>query len=97
MFILVGGVRMPHIMGIVLSGKTQIGDNCTIYQQVTVGESNGVAPTIGSNVLIGAGAKILGDCHIGNNCKIGANAVVTKSVPENCTVIEFNKVIEIDQ
>lgn len=62
---------------------------------MTIG-SNGKdnkAPNIGDNVLIGAGAKIIGGINIGNNCKIGANAVVTKSVPANKTVIGFNQVI----
>jgi serine O-acetyltransferase len=67
-----------------------IGKNCTIRQQITVGnEGNrgGGIPIIGDNVEIGAGAIIIGNIKIGNNVMIGANAVVTKNVPDNCTVI----------
>ena len=50
-------------------------------------------PTIGNNVFLGSGSKVMGNITVGNNVKIGANAVVTKNVPNNCTVIEFNKII----
>ncbi len=63
-----------------------IGKNCTIYQQVTVGNSGGHYPTIGDNVSICAGAKVLGGVKVGNNVTIGANAVVTKDVPDNAIV-----------
>ena len=53
-------------------------------------------PTLGDNVYIGAGAKIIGPITIGDNVKIGANAVVSKNVPSNCTVIEFNRIIKKD-
>ena len=52
------------------------------------------APRIGNNVYIGAGAKILGDIEIGDNVKIGANAVVTKNVPDNCTVVGSNRILK---
>lgn len=69
----------------------KIGENCSIYQQVTIGrgKSNGTRniPVIGDNVDIYAGAKIIGGITIGNNVKIGAGAVVTKDVPDNCTVV----------
>ena len=81
---------MPHgLKGIVVSDKAKIGNNATIFQQVTIGvkEFGGNAPTIKDNVLIGAGAKVLGDIVIGNNVKIGANAVVVSDVPDNCTVV----------
>lgn len=58
-----------------------------------VPKDSGGSPTIGNNVMIGAGAKVLGDCKIGDGCIIGANAVVTKDVPANCTVVSANKII----
>lgn len=70
-----------------------MGDNCVIFQQVTIG-SNTLqdskyygAPTVGNNVYIGAGAKIIGNVHIGDNVRIGANAVVVRDVPENTVVV----------
>lgn len=87
------GLRLPHNMGIVISGKAKIGAYCTIFHQVTIGEENGKAPTIGNHVLIGAGAKILGDVHIGDYVKVGANAIVTKDVREGLTVVGVNQVI----
>lgn len=86
-----------HPNGIIISKRAIIGSNCTIFQQVTIGNS-GTKNTIenikiGNNVLIGAGAKIIGNITIGNNVKIGANAVVTKNIPDNCTVIKYNEII----
>jgi len=83
-----------HGMGIVIGETAVIGNDVLIYHNVTLG-SNGKEnekgqkrhPTIGNNVMIGTGAKILGNITIGNNVKIGANAVVTKDVPDNTTVI----------
>ena len=82
---------IDHGMGVVIGETTEIGDDVTIYHQVTLG---GVStkkgkrhPTIGNNVVIGAGAKILGPIKIGNNVKIGANSVVIKDVPDNSTVV----------
>jgi len=68
-------------------GAEKIGENCWVNPGVTIGYKNekGI-PTIGNNVYIGAGAKILGPLTIGDNVIVGANAVVTKSVPSNCTV-----------
>ena len=89
--------RVPHISGIIISCYASIGDDCTIYHQVTIGEESiahkGQAPRIGNNVYIGAGAKIIGAIRVGNNIRIGANAVVTKDVPSNCTVVGANKII----
>ena len=77
-----------HLNGIVISHYAKIGKNCIIYQQVTIAEDgNQRAATIGDNVSIGAGAKILGNISIGDNVKIGANAVVTKDIPSNCTAV----------
>lgn len=80
--------NLPHgLNGIIVSHNAVIGKNCTIFHQVTIGEGRGGAPVIGDNVLIGAGAKIIGDVHIGNNVRIGTGCVVMQDVPENCTVI----------
>lgn len=84
----------PHgIYGVFISGSAEIGEECIIFQHVTIGSSwlpgssNNGAPALGNNVYIGAGAKIIGNVHIGNNCRIGANAVVVRDVPDNCTVV----------
>ena len=84
--------------GVVIGETAIIGNDCLIYHQATLGttgkeKSRKRHPTIGNNVMIGSGAKVLGNVKIGNNVKIGANAVVTKNVPTNKTVIEFNKII----
>lgn len=83
--------QLPHgLNGIIISHHSKFGRGCTIYQQVTVADdphNTCKSALIGNNVLIGAGAKIIGDVKIGNNVKIGANAVVTKDVPDNCTVV----------
>ena len=78
-------------MGVVIGQTTEIGDNCIIYHGVTLG-SNGKEvgkrhPTVGDNVLIGAGAKVLGSFKIGDGAKIAAGAVVLNEVPENTTVV----------
>lgn len=75
--------------GVVIHPDVVIGDDCTIYHQVTIGHIFGKpgAPRIGHGVLIGPGAKILGPVHIGDYAAIGANAVVTKDVPTGCTIV----------
>ena len=79
---------LPHgLQGIFISRYAEIGENCRIYQNVTIGEVNREAPVIGDNCLIGAGAVIIGGIRIGNNVCIGAGAVVNKDVPDNCTVV----------
>lgn len=84
---------IDHGMGVVIGSTTIIGDNCIIYQGVTLGSKKPFNtdkkrhPTIGNNVLIGSGSKILGDIKIGNNVKIGANSVVLNDVLDNCTVV----------
>lgn len=80
-----GGLRIPHPNGIVIHPYAKIGPNCIIFQQVTIGyrEGSTKSVSVGGNVSIGAGAKVLGDVSIGNNAKIGANAVVLIDVPEN--------------
>lgn len=77
------GLNLPHPEGVVIGEKAKIGKNATIYQQVTIGQNQGGYPIIGDNVIIYAGAKIIGNIHIGYNSVIGANAVVTKDVPAN--------------
>jgi len=79
------GLRIHHFGGIIFHPSVILGANCTIYHQVTVGDRGGTggAAKIGDNVLIGAGAKIIGEITIGENCIIGANSVVTKSIPSN--------------
>ena len=80
--------NLPHgLYGIMVSRNAVIGKNVTIFHQVTIGEGKGGAPTIGDNVYIGAGAKIIGGVKVGNNVKIGANCVVFMYVPDNCTVV----------
>lgn len=83
-----GMPEFPHgLQGIFISKFAEVGENCWIYQNVTIGEVNGKAPTIGDNCLIGAGAVVIGDIRVGNNVKIGAGAVVNKDVPDGCTVV----------
>ncbi len=85
------GLFIDHGMGIVIGETAEIGDNCTIYQNVTLGgtgkDKGKRHPTIGNNVLIGCGAKVLGPFSVGDNSKIAANAVVLTEVPENSTAV----------
>ena len=80
-----GGLYIQHGFATIITAKS-IGKNAWINQQVTIGYNGLDAPTIGDNVVVYAGAKIIGGVHIGNNVIIGANAVVTKDVPDNCVV-----------
>ena len=85
------GLFIDHGMGVVIGETAEIGNNVTIYQGVTLGgtgkEKGKRHPTIGNNVIIAAGAKVLGSIKIGDNAKIGAGAVVIKPVPANSTVV----------
>ncbi len=85
------GLFIDHGMGVVVGQTVVIGNNVTLFQGVTLGgtgkEKGKRHPTIGDNVVIGAGAKVLGNITIGDNVQIGANAVVVKEVPPNCTVV----------
>lgn len=85
------GFFIDHGMGVVIGETTEIGDNCTLYQGVTLGGTGKDVgkrhPTLGNNVLVGAGAKVLGPFTIADNSKIAANAVVLKEVPENSTAV----------
>jgi serine O-acetyltransferase len=85
------GLFIDHGMGVVIGETSVIGDNVLLYQGVTLGgtglEKGKRHPTIGNNVVIGAGAKVLGNITIGDNSYIGANAVVIKDIPANSTVV----------
>lgn len=88
---------IDHGMGVVIGETSEVGDNVTLYHGVTLGGAtvftkNGKItakrhPTLGNDVIVGAGAQILGPIKIGNNCKVGANAVVLKDVEDNQTVV----------
>ena len=88
----------PHLSGIIIAYFAEIGNDCVICQQVTIGidrfRDKHKAPFIGNNCFIGAGAKIIGPIRIGDNVRIGANTVVTKDVPSNCTVVGANRIIQ---
>ncbi len=105
---------IDHGIGVVIGETAEVGDDVTIYQGVSLGGTSlhrvKRHPTVGNNVVIGAGAKILGNITIGNNAKIGANSVVIHPVPENCTAVgvparviikgksdELNKLPDIDR
>lgn len=85
------GFFIDHGMGVVIGETTEIGDDCTLYQGVTLGGTGKDVgkrhPTLGDHVMVGAGAKVLGPVKIGSNSKIAANAVVLREVPENCTAV----------
>lgn len=74
-------INFPHLQNIVIGECVEIGDNCTIYQDVTLGQNKGCYPKIKNNTIIYAGAKIIGDVSVGEFAIVGANAVVTKDVP----------------
>ena len=82
---------IDHGTGVVIGETTEIGDNCTVYQGVTLGgtgkETGKRHPTLGNNVMVGAGARVLGPFKVGDNSKIAANAVVLSEVPPNCTAV----------
>ncbi len=85
------GVFIDHGMGVVIGETAIVGDYTLIYQGVTLGgtgkESGKRHPTLGENVVVGAGAKVLGNISIGNNVRIGAGSVVLRDVPSDCTVV----------
>lgn len=83
-----GGLMIPHPNGIVIHPGSEIGPNCMILQQATIGVADGArAPLLGGNVLVGGGAKVLGAIRIGDNARIGANAVVLQDVPDGATAV----------
>ncbi len=85
------GLFIDHGMGVVIGETSEIGDYCTIYQNVTLGgtgKDHGKRhPTLGDNVLVGAGAKVLGPFRVGDNSRIAAGAVVLTEVPDNATAV----------
>ena len=92
---------IDHGCGIVIGETAELGDDVTLYQGVTLGgtgkESGKRHPTLGNNVVVGAGAKVLGSFTVGDNVKIGAGSVVLKAVPDNCTVVGIpGKVVKKD-
>lgn len=82
---------IDHAMGVIIGETTVIGDDCVLYQNVTLGgtgkETGKRHPTLGNNVMVGVGAAVLGSITIGDNSKIGGGSVVVKDVPPNCTVV----------
>lgn len=101
---------IDHGTGVVIGETTEIGDDCTLYQGVTLGgtgkDKGKRHPTIGNHVMIGAGAKVLGPIHIGDNVRIAAGAVVLSDIPDNCTavgvparIVRRNgaKIVDLDQ
>ena len=85
------GLVINHGMGVVIGETTEIGDDSTIYQEDTLGgtgkDTGKRHPTIGDNVLVGAGAKVLGPFTVGDNARIAANAVVLSAIPPNSTAV----------
>lgn len=86
------GFKLHHTVGIVIGHQVKIGNNCEVFQNVTIGSNrkevnNRTMPIIGNNVIIGSGAVIVGAINIGNNVKIGANTYVDKDIPDNVIVV----------
>ena len=88
-----GGLLIPHPNGIVIHPDAEIGPNCLIFQQVTIGHRNGGLPSIEGHVDIGAAAKILGGVNIGAHAAIGANSVVLVDVPASSTAVGVPAII----
>lgn len=81
------GLIILHSFGIVINTKVIAGKNLVLHHGVTLAEDNDLSPVLGNNVMIGAGAKVIGPVRIGSDVKIGANAVVLKDVPDGGTVV----------
>lgn len=85
------GLFIDHGTGVVIGETAEIGDNCTLYQGVTLGgtgkDTGKRHPTLGDNVMVGSGAKVLGPFKIGDNSKIASNAVVLEEIPPDCTAV----------
>lgn len=97
-----GDVMFRHPLGIVIGGGAQLSNGVIIHQNVTFGalhfdplDRRGIpcSQIVGENTILCAGSKILGDIKIGKNCIIGENAIVTRNIPDNCTVVGFNKIL----
>lgn len=83
-----GEPSLPHgLHGIFISRYAVVGKRCRIYQNVTIGEVNGLAPVLGDDCLIGAGAVLVGGIRVGNRVRVGAGAVVCTDIPDDCTVV----------
>jgi serine O-acetyltransferase len=82
---------IDHGMGVIIGETAEVGDDCLLYQGVTLGgtgkETGKRHPTLGHRVVVGSGAKVLGNIRIGDDCRVGANAVVLQDVPAQCTVV----------
>lgn len=95
------GVFIDHGMGVVIGETAIVGEGCVIFQGVTLGgtgkETGKRHPTLGANVLVSAGAKVLGNILIGDNSRIGAQSVVLKNVPPNCTVVGVPGVVVVKE
>src|SRR3712207_2818692 len=85
------GFFIDHGMGVVIGETAEVGDNVTLFHGTTLGgtgkDKGKRHPTLGNNILVGSGAKILGPINIGDNSKVGANSVVLKDIPEGSTVV----------
>lgn len=81
------GLRISHGIATVIRARVKIGDNCLIHQNITLGDKNSGRPTIGNNITIYSGAKILGDIHIGDGSIIGANSVYLKNAPAGSVLV----------
>lgn len=85
------GLFIDHGMGVVIGETAEIGDNCTLYQNVTLGgtgkDEGKRHPTLGNNVMVGSGAKVLGPFKVGDNARVAAGAVVLNEVPPNSTAV----------
>ena len=82
-----GGLLLPHPNGVVIHPDAEIGPNCLIFQQVTVGMTGNAVPSLGGHVDLGAGAKVLGGIHVGNHCRVGANSVLLIDVPAGTVAV----------
>ncbi len=91
------GMRIHHFGGIFIHSDVRIGEECTLYQGVTLGDLGGWGgvPQVGNRVVIGAGAKVIGDIEIGDDCRIGANAVVNCSVPSQSIAVGVPAVVKM--
>ena len=93
-------LRFAHFQGVIIGNEVEIGDNCILYQQVTLGqkenglEGYGKDPKLGNNVIVFAGAKVVGKIKVGDNAIIGANSVVIKDVPNDCNAVGIPAVIK---
>lgn len=91
---LAGNIFLPHgLNGVFISGGASIGQNCVIYQHVTIGSTKKGSPKIGNNVVIGAGSKIIGPILIGDNRKIGAGCVIYSSIKNDSIVLPTEPMI----